>query len=66
MLNAAASAPAMAERRVMGHAARLYGRPELAEDLEAFRTLSEQWRPFRTWAAVLIRLAGTRESTRLS
>ena len=56
-----ADAPLLtAEPRVMGHAARLYGRPELADDLHAFRELAERWRPFRTWATVLIRLAGNR------
>lgn len=47
------------ETRVLSHAAHYYGRPapltpeELAE-------LAEQWRPLRTWAVVLIRLAGDR------
>jgi DNA-3-methyladenine glycosylase II len=40
-------------------AARYYG---LAEPLDGagFVELAQRWRPFRTWAAVLIRLAGTR------
>jgi DNA-3-methyladenine glycosylase II len=40
-------------------AAHYYGRAEPL-DGEAFAELAERWRPFRTWAAVLIRLAGTR------
>ncbi len=49
----------MAEPKVLGHAARFYGlRAE--PDLEWFTALAERWRPFRTWASVLIRLAGER------
>jgi len=43
-------------------AARYYGLPEPL-GAEAFAELAERWRPFRTWAAVLIRLAGTRGTT---
>jgi DNA-3-methyladenine glycosylase II len=50
----------VAEPRVQRHAARFYqlaGPPSLAE----FTALAEAWRPFRTWATVLLRLAGDRE-----
>lgn len=43
-------------------AARYYGLPEPLT-AEAFAELAQRWRPFRTWAAVLIRLAGTRGTT---
>jgi DNA-3-methyladenine glycosylase II len=50
------------EPRGAAFAARYYGLPEpLGAD--AFADLAERWRPFRTWAAVLIRLAGTRGTT---
>jgi DNA-3-methyladenine glycosylase II len=51
---------ALPEPRVLRHAARFYklaGPPSLAE----FTALAECWRPFRTWATVLLRLAGDRE-----
>lgn len=57
-----ADAPLMApEPKVMGHAARLYG---LAAPLTLarFAELSESWRPFRTWATVLLRLGGDRSA----
>ncbi len=50
------------EPKVLGHAARFYGlsgEPTLAWLTE----LAQQWRPFRTWATVLIRLAGERGTT---
>jgi DNA-3-methyladenine glycosylase II len=43
-------------------AARYYGL-EAPPDGAAFAQLAERWRPFRTWAAVLIRLAGARGTT---
>jgi DNA-3-methyladenine glycosylase II len=49
----------MAEPKVLAHTARFYGLPA-APDLEAFAALADRWRPFRTWATVLIRLAGDR------
>jgi DNA-3-methyladenine glycosylase II len=49
----------VAEPRVLAHVARLYGLPGPPE-LEEFARLAERWRPFRTWATVLIRLAGER------
>jgi DNA-3-methyladenine glycosylase II len=50
----------MAEPRVLAHVARFY---KLAEPptLEQFNELAEDWRPFRTWTTVLLRLAGDRE-----
>jgi DNA-3-methyladenine glycosylase II len=50
----------VAEPRVLTHAARFY---ELAAPptLEQFTAIAEAWRPFRTWATVLLRLAGDRE-----
>lgn len=47
------------EPRVLDHVARFYGL-EGAPDLESFAELAQPWRPFRTWATVLIRLAGDR------
>lgn len=46
-----------AEPKVLAHASRLYGRPL---DLAALTELAQAWRPFRTWATVLIRLSGDR------
>jgi DNA-3-methyladenine glycosylase II len=49
----------MAEPKVLAHVAHYYGL-ERPPDLERLATMAEKWRPFRTWAAVLIRLAGDR------
>lgn len=47
------------ESKVLGHAGRLYGDgPSLSE--ERYADVAEEWRPFRTWATVLIRLHGDR------
>ena len=49
----------MAEPKLLAHAARFYeldGEPTL----EWLTALAERWRPYRTWATVLIRLAGDR------
>jgi DNA-3-methyladenine glycosylase II len=48
-----------AEPKVLRHTAELYGLPE-PPTLERFIELADHWRPFRTWATVLIRLAGDR------
>jgi DNA-3-methyladenine glycosylase II len=47
------------EPKLFGHIDRLY---ELKQPLtlDAFTSLAEPWRPFRTWATVLIRLGGDR------
>jgi DNA-3-methyladenine glycosylase II len=50
---------AVAEPKLLGHAGRLYGR-DRPLTLEELITLAERWRPFRTWAMVLVRLAGDR------
>lgn len=47
---------ATAEPRVMQSAARAYGLDE-QPDGDAFLALAERWRPFRTWAMVLLRVA---------
>jgi DNA-3-methyladenine glycosylase II len=47
------------EAKGLGHAQRFYGLDH-APTLEEYVTLAERWRPFRTWAIVLIRLAGDR------
>jgi DNA-3-methyladenine glycosylase II len=44
-------------RSYLGH---YYGLPGAADD-ETVQRIAEPWRPFRTWAAVLIRLAGERD-----
>ncbi len=55
-----ADAPLMApEPKVLGHAA-VYYRLDKPPTLEAFSALAQHWRPFRTWATVLIRMAGER------
>jgi DNA-3-methyladenine glycosylase II len=50
------------EPRLLTHAARFYGH-EGEPTLEWLTALAERWRPFRTWATVLIRLAGDRGTT---
>jgi DNA-3-methyladenine glycosylase II len=46
------------EPRVRATAAEHYGAPEVVDDEGAFAALAERWRPFRTWATVLLRAAG--------
>ena len=48
-----------AEPKVLRNTAELYGLPQ-PPTLERFIELADHWRPFRTWATVLIRLAGDR------
>jgi DNA-3-methyladenine glycosylase II len=50
---------AVDEPIVRSHAGRFYGREDRLS-AEEFRELAESWRPFRTWASVLIRYAGDR------
>jgi len=50
----------MAEPRLLAHVASFYDLPAPAT-LEQLNELAENWRPFRTWATVLLRLAGDRE-----
>jgi DNA-3-methyladenine glycosylase II len=52
---------AMNEPRVLARAGELYGL-DGPPSLEEFAVLAEKWRPFRTWAMVLIRVAGGRAS----
>ncbi|HEY2259894.1 MAG: DNA-3-methyladenine glycosylase family protein [Gemmatimonadales bacterium] len=52
----------MAEPRLLSHAARLYGLSG-EPTVEWLTGLAERWRPFRTWAMVLIRVAGDRGTT---
>ncbi|MGO9750079.1 MAG: DNA-3-methyladenine glycosylase family protein [Solirubrobacteraceae bacterium] len=47
------------EAKVLRHAARFYGL-DSPPTIERFAAMAERWRPFRTWAIVLIRLAGDR------
>lgn len=47
------------EPKVLAHAGRLYERGEPL-DLAALTALAQRWRPYRTWATVLLRLAGER------
>ncbi len=49
------------EPRLMQRAAELYGLAQ-PPTIEQFTAMAEPWRPFRTWATVLIRLAGDRAS----
>ena len=51
----------MNEPRVLARAGELYGL-DGPPSLEEFDALAEKWRPFRTWAMVLIRVAGGRAS----
>jgi DNA-3-methyladenine glycosylase II len=48
------------EPKLLAHAARLYGYRNGEPTLVWLSALAERWRPFRTWATVLIRLAGDR------
>jgi DNA-3-methyladenine glycosylase II len=50
----------LAEPRLPRYLQHYYGLPE-APDAEAVRRLAERWRPFRTWAGVLVRVAGDRD-----
>lgn len=50
---------AVPERKGLAHMARFYGL-DGPPDPEQLAELAERWRPFRTWATVLIRLAGER------
>ncbi len=47
------------EPRALALTAQLYGLPEPPDEAQ-FRELAEPWRPFRTWATVLIRAAADR------
>ncbi len=49
----------MTEPKVLKRIGELYGLDGPTK-LEQYREISEQWRPFRTWALVLVRLGGDR------
>ncbi len=48
------------EPRLPGYVAHFYGRGQAPVGAEELAGIAENWRPFRTWAAVLIRAAGDR------
>jgi DNA-3-methyladenine glycosylase II len=48
------------EPRLAGYVAHFYGTGAAAASPEELARIAERWRPFRTWAAVLIRAAGDR------
>jgi DNA-3-methyladenine glycosylase II len=50
----------LAEPRLPSYLQHYYGLPEVP-DGETIRRLAEPWRPFRTWAGVLMRVAGDRD-----
>jgi DNA-3-methyladenine glycosylase II len=50
------------EPKLLGHLASFYELTEPPSLHEQYLALAERWRPFRTWATVLIRLAGDRET----
>jgi DNA-3-methyladenine glycosylase II len=50
----------LAEPRLPSYLQHYYALPEVP-DPETIRRLAESWRPFRTWAAVLFRVAGDRD-----
>lgn len=50
------------EPKARGCAARFYGL-DAPPSPEAFAALADPWRPFRTWGAVLLRVAGDRAAT---
>jgi len=48
------------EPRLPGYAARFYRTGSGAMTRDELEAVSEKWRPFRTWTAVLLRVAGDR------
>jgi DNA-3-methyladenine glycosylase II len=50
---------ALGEPRLAACLRHFYGLPEVPDD-ETIERLAEPWRPFRTWAGVLFRVAGER------
>jgi DNA-3-methyladenine glycosylase II len=49
----------LTEPRLGSYVRHFYGLPEVP-DAPALQRIAEPWRPFRTWATVLIRVAGDR------
>lgn len=54
------------EPRMPEYVSHFYGLGPAPATLEQLAELSEKWRPFRTWAAVLLRVAGDREGLPLA
>ena len=54
------------EPRMPEYVAHFYGLGPSPATLEQLSDLSENWRPFRTWAAVLLRVAGDRQGLPLA
>ncbi len=52
----------IAEPRALNYAAELYDDPEMS--LDRLTRLAENWRPFRTWSTVLIRIAAAHHRAR--
>jgi DNA-3-methyladenine glycosylase II len=50
----------LSEPRLASYVAHLYQTRPVPATAEQIAALAEGWRPFRTWAAVLIRVAGDR------
>ena len=48
------------EPRLPSYVSQFYGLGPAAASREQIQRISEGWRPFRTWASVLIRVAGDR------
>ena len=46
------------EPRLPGYVAHFYGTGSQAASREEVERIAEGWRPYRTWAAVLLRAAG--------
>jgi DNA-3-methyladenine glycosylase II len=53
-------AAALGEPRLAGYLRHYYGLPG-TPDTDTIAALAERWRPFRTWASVLFRVAGDRD-----
>ena len=51
----------LTEPRLPGYVAHFYGTGAAPASREELARIAEGWRPFRTWAAVLIRVAGDRQ-----
>lgn len=55
----------VSEPRVLAHVSRFYGLDQ-QPDVASFTALAEPWRPYRTWAVVLLRVAGDRAGWKVS
>ena len=54
------------EPRLPGYIAHFYPTPGRAPSREEIERIAAAWRPYRTWAAVLIRAAGDRQGLPLA